>query len=373
MLQAAVRRQRGRRGVLVAVAACAALVAGTLPGPTMPAGAVGAPAPAPPAQTGPARVSQLGTDVSPTPLAARVAVGAWVPGSTTDPTRFDAFERTVGAPMDIVSLFYGFGDVFPAERERALRAGGRRSILIAWDMGSIRFSEWASGRHDAYLAEIGRRAAAFGAPVHVRPWAEMNGDWQPYMPDRRGTRPAGGTYREFRAAWRHVVRTVRAAGGTSIQWVFNPYAATYRGTADVRRLWPGRRFVDVLGLDGYNWGGGPQGPWRSFERTFAPMYRILTRLDRRLPVWICEVASREPSIDDGAPVLPDRSKGEWIASAFTSRAFPRLRAVVWFDEDKERDWRVDSSPEALAAFRAALAERGIRRSIGWQAGLSSHQ
>jgi hypothetical protein len=295
------------------------------------------------------------------PLADRVAIGAWVPGSTTDPARFAALEQRLGVPLDIVSLFYGFGDVFPSQREQALTDGGRRSILIAWDMGTVRFSEWASGRHDDYLAEIGRRAATFGAPIYVRPWAEMNGDWQPYMPDRLGTRPAGGTPKEFRAAWRHVVATVRAAGGTSIRWVFNPYAATYRGTADVRRLWPGRGHVDVLGLDGYNWGGGRQGPWRSFEATFRPMYRLLTRLDRRLPVWICEVASREPSVDDGAPVLPGRSKAAWITAALGSRAFPRVQALVWFDEDKERDWRLDSSPEALAAARAALAGRAPGR------------
>lgn len=33
---------------------------------------------------------------------------------------------------------------------------------------------------------------------------------------------------------------------------------------------------------------------------------------------------------------------------------PRLQAVVFFDIDKERDWRLASSPEALAGLRAAL-------------------
>jgi hypothetical protein len=31
--------------------------------------------------------------------------------------------------------------------------------------------------------------------------------------------------------------------------------------------------------------------------------------------------------------------------------FPRVRAVVWFHEDKETDWRVNSSSAALAAYR----------------------
>jgi hypothetical protein len=35
--------------------------------------------------------------------------------------------------------------------------------------------------------------------------------------------------------------------------------------------------------------------------------------------------------------------------------FPRLRAVVWFDQNKETDWRVNSSDAALAAFRTVAA------------------
>jgi endoglucanase len=35
--------------------------------------------------------------------------------------------------------------------------------------------------------------------------------------------------------------------------------------------------------------------------------------------------------------------------------FPRIRAVIWFHARKEADWRVNSSPEALSAFREALA------------------
>ena len=33
--------------------------------------------------------------------------------------------------------------------------------------------------------------------------------------------------------------------------------------------------------------------------------------------------------------------------------FPRLQAVVWFDLDKEKDWRLTSSPNVAQAFRTA--------------------
>jgi hypothetical protein len=32
-----------------------------------------------------------------------------------------------------------------------------------------------------------------------------------------------------------------------------------------------------------------------------------------------------------------------------------VRALVWFQRIKETDWRINSSPSSLAAFRAILA------------------
>ncbi len=287
------------------------------------------------------------------PLADRADFGAWVDGMIAEPARFTARERTLGTRFDIASYFFGYGDWFPTDIERRFADGGTRDVLISWDMGRHRFREWSAGAHDAYLRTIGRLAAQYPYPIYVRPWPEMNGDWQPYQPTARGQQPYGGTPAEFVSAWRHVVDTVRAAGGTRVRWVFNPYAATYPGATDVRSLWPGRGYVDVLGMDGYNWGGGPA-PWQSFGEVFAGIYSELSALDPALPIWVCETASREPAVDDGAVALPGESKRAWVADMFAQQGFSRIEALVWFDERKERDWRFDSSPGALAAFRGAL-------------------
>jgi hypothetical protein len=87
------------------------------------------------------------------------------------------------------------------------------------------------------------------------------------------------------------------------------------------------------------------------------MYRRLTDLHPRAPVWICEFSSKEPRLDDGAPADPDRSRAAWIRAAMDRTAMPRVRAMVWFHALKERDWRVDSSRGSLRAMRRALAQR----------------
>jgi beta-mannanase len=183
----------------------------------------------------------------------------------------------------------------------------------------------------------------------------MNGDWQSFQPTRDGAKANGGTPAEFVAAWRHVVDHLRAAGVDNIKWVFNPTVDTYAETTHVSDIWPGAGYVDVLGLDGFNWGEDPMwGEWRPFTAIFAKQYRRLTRLHPTAPVWICEVGSKEPRRDDGAPRDRRQSKARWITDMMSARAFPRIDTVIWFNEAKERDWRIESSRGSLRAMRRAL-------------------
>jgi len=302
-----------------------------------------------------ARASASGSTV---PLISRVRLGAYVDGMASDPGRLSAFESRLGVPMGIASVYHGFGDLFPAQAETDLSAHGARDVLAAWDMGATRFTDWSSGRYDSYLQSIGALAAKYSYPLYLRPWPEMNGDWQDFQPTADGQEKYGGTPGQFIAAWRHVVNKVRAAGGTNVRWVFNPTADTYAETTDVRTIWPGAAYVDVLGLDGFNWGTGGILHWRSFTDIFTVQYSRLVRLHPTAPVWVCEFGSKEPTLDDGAPVDPANDKGRWLTSALTTTSFPRIAALVFFDMDKERDWRVSSSLAAEGALHTALATRG---------------
>lgn len=291
----------------------------------------------------------------PRSLGERAALGAFVEGMQADPERLTDLEAKIGEQVGIASYYYGYGDVFPAAPERHFSDQGRRRVLVSWDMGPTRFAEWSRGRHDSYLDRIAAAARAYPHELYVRPWPEMNGDWQSFQPTADGDQPHGGTYRQFKRAWRHVVTYLREHGADNLRWVFNPTADTYAETTPVRAIWPGAAYVDVLGLDGFNWGADEGwGRWRSFRAVFTAQYRRLTALAPRLPVWICEVASKEPAIDDGAPVDPRRSKAAWVRSMLAERSMPRVRALIWFHADKERDWRIDSSAHPLRVLRRAL-------------------
>ena len=303
---------------------------------------------------------------TPPPLVQRTLFGAFVGIDPDDPRRtvldrpaaLGEYEQRIGARVQILSTFHGVGDIFPTAVERQLAAAGSRALLASLDMGAQRahrFSAWIRGDHDGYLRRLGRALADYPYPVYLRPWAEMNADWVPFQPTSDGRKPAGGTPGEFVQAWRHVVDAVRGAGATNVRWVFNPTADVYPETTSVARIFPGAAWVDVLAMDGYNWGTYPS--WRSFRDIFTAQYGRLTALDPQLPVWLAEFASREPSINDGAPVDPSHSKASWLRAAFGSREFPRMQALVTFDIKKERDWRLASSSAALFAARQGLSQR----------------
>lgn len=294
---------------------------------------------------------------------AKPQLGMWAPGFPAASAVTD-HETTTGCRYSIVRGFRGADGGDWLHDDQVISAGtgptglGKR-VLLAWDMGATaawNFSSWANGTHDTYLAELAdaaKQASRASTTVWVAPWSEMNLDGNHAQP---GTGAAAGTAAEFIAAWRHVVDYFRSAGVANIRWVFNPTTDTYAQTTDVATIWPGSGYVDVLGLDGYNWGTttSPALTWRSFEDVYATQYDRLCTLHPTAPVWVCEVGCKEPSSDDGAPAAPARSKAEWVHDMYTAlpRRFPRIEAIVWFSEQKERDWRVDSTPSALGALRA---------------------
>ena len=292
---------------------------------------------------------------SPVPLSRHVALGAYAPGAPDDLTSLHRLEAALGRKLRIASSYSAWGDP-------VIDAGVRREVaeryvpLISWNIATSpaqRYSTIASGANDGDLSQVADAAKSLRHTVYLRPWPEMNLNIFPYQPTPSGS-PDGGTPAEFIAAWRHLVTLFRHRGATNVKWVFNPTADTYVGTTSVSTIWPGSAYVDVLGLDEYNWGNGGDGTWRSFHDVFAAQYVQLVALDAAAPVWICEFGSKEPTESDGTPVDPLHSKAQWYRNLLGDTTFGHVSALVMFDIRKERDWRIESDPEAVAAVRAAV-------------------
>ncbi|MFT3926353.1 MAG: glycosyl hydrolase [Myxococcales bacterium] len=315
-------------------------------------------------------------------LRQRAQSGLYAPGTPYYPERYWALEKKLGVRAEIVSGFVDFEYVFGEPRDLALSLKGKRKLLYSWEPHCVGegtpeqsctdFRAVIDGKLDEYFERIALSMQSYPGEIYVRPWAELNAPWSPYRPGSSSSR--AGTRDEFIAAWRHLVKFFRTRGINNLRFVFSPDANEDAETVPVASLFPGTEFVDVLGIDGYNWGdGGRDGntSWREFDGVFADMYRRLTALHPNAPVWICEFGLKEPKRDDGsaespAPTDPKHDKAQWLERALNSSEFPHLAALVFYSSRPasgyQRDFNVDSSAGSLRATRAWFKYRqGVKR------------
>jgi len=271
-----------------------------------------------------------------TPLAEQVAFGAFTYGGVwqgMEPVL--RLETELGRPLAVVHWFMNWDHAYDPSMVAAVAAGGRVP-LISWQPHRQDLHDIAAGHHDDYLRSWAQGIRTAPGTVYLRPFPEMNGDWVPWNGDPTA----------LRQAWTHLTTLFDHEGAHNVRWVWSPNV-TDEPRTDTNRMehyYPGHDHVDVLALSGYNWGDTrPYIGWRSFERIFAAAYDRLTALGAQ-PIWLTELASSDAGGD----------KPAWVRDMFASTAFPRIEALIWFDEEKEADWRLTSSPEVVRAFQDAL-------------------
>ena len=221
-----------------------------------------------------------------------------------------------------------------------------------------------AGQADARLVAVANGIKSVGSLVMLEPGWEMNGNWSYAWQGVLNGNDAGAPGR-YAAAWRHIVEVFRAQGADNVRWVFNPNvgnALTHTASGATSWNWyanyyPGDAYVDYVGAHGFNgpsvWGGS----WQSFDAMTngAGADYMLSDLASRYPgkpIIIGEFATQEGSAGQ---------KAQWIADAYQRmRANPQVVGAVWFNANKEADWRVDSTPASLQAFQAAMADASVQ-------------
>jgi hypothetical protein len=258
-------------------------------------------------------------------------------------------EQKLGVTAGVVGVFTDFTMPFPAA-DAAHAAARGASLLISWEpwnwevksqnQPAYSLDNITAGRFDPYIRDFARDAAKTGRPVHVRFAAEMNGDWHVWSTNKNGN-GAG----DYAAAYRHVVDTARAAGGTNIKWMFNPIVS-YEGSTPMSQLYPGNAYVDWVALDGYNWGSLKWG-WQSFNDIFNMGLAELASVAPNKPLALAEVGS-----------TPGPAQREWVIDTLTRAKAAGARMIVWFEHNKETDWRLSSDPQVAAATKAVVTGPG---------------
>ncbi len=262
--------------------------------------------------------------------------GAYVKGGAWNKEVLFDLEQTLNHEFKIIHWFTSWDT--PLEPDLIKRILDLQRIpLITWQARNQSVADIAAGVHDTYIRTWAKGVATLEKDIYLRPFPEMNGNWTPWH----------GHPENLIAAWRRMVDIFREEGATNARWVWSPNVTDEPATPDNRMelYYPGTGYVDVLALDGYNWGTTRSyTAWKEFDTIFQSAYKRITALGTQR-VWIAEVASTEHGGD----------KGEWVKNMLASTSFSRINALVWFNENKETDWRMESSQDSLAAFRAWFA------------------
>jgi mannan endo-1,4-beta-mannosidase len=278
----------------------------------------------------------------------RLKFGVCTPGGLLAARELQAVADAVGRRAEMVMAFEDFFAAPPVAAMAVTKYCGADPIVTwepwCWtdDKSPAVVQSILSGALDRYVYRWADEIRDWGAPVHIRFAHEFNGDWYPWSP-AGGTTPGG-----YVDAWRHIHDIFASQQADNVSWVWCPTAA---GLGGLSAWYPGNDYVDVFGIDGYNWGTTlPMSHWTEPDELFGDTLDELRAISSDKPILVAEVGC----VESGG------RKAKWIAR-FMDYVADQSDVVgfVWFEHDKESDWRITSTPESAAAMARAL--RRVRR------------
>jgi beta-mannanase len=240
----------------------------------------------------------------------------------------------LGRDPRIVHLYFEWEDDLP---QAELDLPTQSILLLSWRGTS--YARINDGSQDALITASAKRIAAYGKPMFLRFAWEMNGDWFAWSGAQNNRDTQG-----YIAAWRHVHDIFALAGAGNVTWVWVPNwnSKPVESWNAAARYYPGDSYVDWVGVDGFSSSG------ESADTLFTPTFDAYAK---RKPFMIAETGV----LESPGP------KAAWINDLATwVKARPAVAALVWFDTDTDadgvRNWRVDSTPAALNAYRQLVAD-----------------
>lgn len=299
-----------------------------------------------------AQIRTMTTTTAPAISAAPLRFGVSTPGGPQASSELDAVAALVNENPSIVMSYKDFSQAAPIADLNAVSARGATSV-ITWEpwlwtgnganQPAYALNRITAGDFDTYIRQWGTALASWGKPVMLRFAHEMNGNWYPWSEAANGNRSG-----DYVAAWRHVHDVVAATGATNVQWVWSPNVP-YWGSTPLSGLYPGAGYVDIASLDGYNWGTAASwSSWTPPSALFGDGLSALRSLAPGKKIIIAETASAEAG----------GSKADWNTALVSYLAAQSdVTGFIWFNQNKEVDWRINSTTASANALAAALAAR----------------
>ena len=241
----------------------------------------------------------------------------------------ERLEGDLGRTLGIDHHFHPWSVPFPSWKEPWDVSTGRIP-MISW--GNVSTRRVNSGALDGLIRSRAEAVRNFGQPMFIRWFAEMDGDSVAHL-----SRSPSSYIR----AWRRIRWIFGTSDAWNAVWVWCPTSWGFV-EGDAQKYYPGDEYVDWVCSDGYNWAPGREGArWRNFHEIYEAFYAF--GLARDKPMMAGEYGCQERAPGE---------KAGWITQAREDikTRFPEIDAVVYFDSDRDYDWRLDTSPSSYEAF-----------------------
>lgn len=310
-------------------------------------------------------------DIPASVLTAKCPLGAYeekvVGNQHLIPADVEGFFSATPKKIKYVNWFLQFGmdggttaNVYPGNEVETLLNNGYTPI-ITWEPLFIgyarldpvqpRLSNIINGDFDVYIDAFADTLKSFDDTVIVRFMHEFEGDWYPWSIIHNNQDP-----NLYISAFRKVVDRFRARGAYKVKWMWcvNADYAPYEAYNWIVPAYPGDNYVDIVATDIYNNHFPVNSPWwMSFKYKAAESYYYLTKYFPQKPLIICEVGCRERTTTENTS---SQTKGEWLAmmDKELQSDFTKAKGLVFFSGETECDWRINSSPAALAAMETHI-------------------
>ncbi|MEH2407018.1 MAG: hypothetical protein V7K18_20485 [Nostoc sp.] len=285
-----------------------------------------------------------------------VLLGLYAPDYLGDQSKIDSelrqVDQWVGKRHSIAGFFLDIEDSNPAYNIpvplKQLRQNGYTAFINLKSTRSA--AQIARGDVDSSLQKVAKAYAdwANGGKdriAFIAPLQEMNITGEAYSKDPQN----------FKLAYQRIQKIFKEAGVSSqtIRWVFAPNGWSENNEHRFENYYPGDKFVDVVAFSSYNWGYCSNSSWKHWnspKEAFEPYIKRMKVMARSKPIFIAQTASTS-NTQKG---LQKNAKDQWLRDSYTQLSAMGVKAIIYFNINKECDWAINSNTGKSAGYKDAV-------------------
>ncbi|MEH2196136.1 MAG: hypothetical protein V7K98_26305 [Nostoc sp.] len=286
-----------------------------------------------------------------------VLLGLYAPDYLGNQSTIDSqlrqVDQWVGKRHSIAGLFLDIEDSNPAYNVpislEQLKNNGYTAFINLKSTRSA--AEIARGDVDSSLQKVAKAYADWvnkgeGRIAFIAPLQEMNIPGEAYSQDPQN----------FKLAYQRIQKIFKEAGVSSqaIRWVFAPNGWSQNNEHRFENYYPGDKSVDVVAFSSYNWGYCSNSSWKHWntpKEVFEPYIKRMKVMAGSKPIFIAQTASTS-NTQNG---LQNSAKDQWLRDSYTQLAGMGVRAILYFNINKECDWAINSNSGKSAGYKEAVS------------------